>query len=56
MAKKGIKITGIDSSQNAIDLAKENARINNLIDKSQFIKTDVFDYLKWEIKKIKNTM
>jgi 23S rRNA (cytosine1962-C5)-methyltransferase len=53
MAKKGIKITGIDSSQNAIDLAKENARINNLIDKSQFIKTDVFDYLKWEIKKNK---
>ena len=53
MAKKGIKITGIDSSQNAIDLAKENARINNLIDKSQFIKTDVFDYLKWQIKKNK---
>ena len=53
MAKKGIKITGIDSSQNAIDLAKENARINNLIDKSHFIKTDVFDYLKWEIKKNK---
>ncbi|MDI1472392.1 MAG: class I SAM-dependent rRNA methyltransferase [Thermodesulfovibrio sp.] len=53
MAKKGIKITGIDSSQNAIDLAKENAKINNLIDKSQFIKADVFDYLKWEIKKDK---
>jgi len=53
MAKKGINITGIDSSQSAIDLAKENAKINNVTDKSQFIKADVFDYLKWEIKKNK---
>lgn len=53
LARKGAMVTGIDSSQSAIDLAKENAKINNLAEKCKFIKADVFDYLKWEIKKNK---
>lgn len=51
MAKKGAYVTGIDSSAEAIRLSKENANINGLIEKCKFIKADVFDYLKWEIKK-----
>jgi 23S rRNA (cytosine1962-C5)-methyltransferase len=38
-------ITGIDSSAAAIDLARENSRINN-ITKSSFLCTDAFDYLR----------
>ncbi|MCS7164290.1 MAG: class I SAM-dependent rRNA methyltransferase [Thermodesulfovibrio sp.] len=53
IAKKCNKIIGVDSSERAIELSKENAKINNLIEKCNFIKADVFDYLKWEIKKNK---
>ncbi len=53
MAKNGAIVTGIDSSQNAIELARENAKINSLDERCRFIKADVFDYLKWEIKKNK---
>lgn len=51
LAKKGVRVTGVDSSQNAIDLAKENAKINSLTERCRFIKADAFDYLRWEIKK-----
>lgn len=51
IAKKCDKVTGVDSSDRAIELSKENARINNSTEKCKFIKADVFDYLKWEIKK-----
>ncbi|MEN2995173.1 MAG: class I SAM-dependent rRNA methyltransferase [Thermodesulfovibrio sp.] len=53
IAKKCNKIIGVDSSERAIELSKENAKINNLTEKCNFIKADVFDYLKWEIKKNK---
>ncbi|WP_353684730.1 class I SAM-dependent rRNA methyltransferase [Thermodesulfovibrio sp. 3907-1M] len=53
MAKKGAVVKGIDSSQNAVELAMENAKINNLLERCKFVKADVFDYLKWEIKKNK---
>lgn len=53
MAKNGAIVTGIDSSQNAIELARENAKLNNVAEKCKFVKADVFDYLKWEIKKNK---
>jgi 23S rRNA (cytosine1962-C5)-methyltransferase len=53
MAKNGAIVTGIDSSQNAIELARENAKINSLNERCRFIKANVFDYLKWEIKKNK---
>ncbi len=51
LAKRGASVTGIDSSDRAIELAKKNAEINNLSDRCKFIKADAFDYLKWEIKK-----
>ena len=51
IAKKGVKVKGIDSSDTSINLAKENAKINNLNDYCTFIKADAFDYLKWEIKR-----
>ncbi|GAB6184439.1 class I SAM-dependent rRNA methyltransferase [Thermodesulfovibrio hydrogeniphilus] len=51
LAKRGALVTGIDSSDRAIELAKKNAEINNLSDRCKFIKADAFDYLKWEIKK-----
>lgn len=53
MAKKGAIVTGIDSSQNAIELARENAKLNNVTERCKFVKADAFDYLKWEIKKNK---
>ncbi len=51
IAKSGAFVTGIDSSERAIEIARENAVINNIADRCKFIKADVFDYLKWEIKK-----
>jgi len=53
LAKKGASVTGIDSSEHAINSARDNAKINNLNEKCKFIKADVFNYLKWEIKKNK---
>ncbi|MGB9710300.1 MAG: class I SAM-dependent rRNA methyltransferase [Thermodesulfovibrio sp.] len=53
IAQNGAMVIGVDNSQNAIDLAKENAKINNVTEKCKFVKADVFDYLKWEIKKNK---
>ncbi len=51
LAKNGASVIGIDSSERAISICKKNASLNNLSDKCKFIKADVFDYLKWEIKK-----
>lgn len=53
LAKKGASVTGIDSSEHAINSARDNAKINNLNERCKFIKADVFSYLKWEIKKNK---
>jgi 23S rRNA (cytosine1962-C5)-methyltransferase len=38
-----VEITGIDSSQNAIDLAKQNCALNSNGDVCRFIKHDAFD-------------
>lgn len=54
LAKKGANVIGIDISEKAIELSRENAKLNNLSEKCKFIKADVFDFLKWEIKKGKN--
>lgn len=51
LAKAGATVTAVDSSEHAIKLAKENAELNTLIESCNFIKADVFDFLKWEIKK-----
>jgi len=39
-------VTGVDASENAINLAKENAELNNIDHKTRFIHSDVFDFLK----------
>lgn len=46
-AKYGAKkVIGVDISDIAINQSVENAKLNNLDDKCQFIKANVFDYLK----------
>jgi len=39
-------VTGVDSSENAINLARENAVFNNVGHKTHFIHCDAFDFLK----------
>lgn len=51
LAKQGLIMKGVDSSDRAVELAEENARLNSLEGKVKFIKADVFDYLKWELKR-----
>ncbi len=51
LAKKGNKLIGVDNSDKAIEIAMENVRINNVSENCKFIKADVFDFLKWDIKK-----
>lgn len=46
LASAGVEVTGIDESEKAVAQAKKNAEINNLQDKSKFIKEDVFVFLK----------
>ncbi|MEN2985869.1 MAG: class I SAM-dependent rRNA methyltransferase [Thermodesulfovibrionaceae bacterium] len=53
LAKTGATVIGIDSSEYAIKLARENAELNNLTERCSFVKADVFDFLRWEIKKDK---
>lgn len=40
------EVIGVDISESSIQRANYNSKINNLIDKCQFIKADVFDFLK----------
>jgi len=51
LAKRGANVKGIDSSDKAIEIAQQNAMLNNVQDRCKFIKSDVFDYLRWEAKK-----
>ncbi|MDW7998184.1 MAG: class I SAM-dependent rRNA methyltransferase [Thermodesulfovibrio sp.] len=51
LAKKCNKVIGIDISERAIELCKENAKLNSLDKKCKFIKANVFEYLKWEVKR-----
>lgn len=41
-----IEVTGVDASEEAITLARENARLNHVENKMQFVKSDVFEFLK----------
>ncbi len=46
-AKAGAaEVTCVDSSQSALTLAKSSAELNQISDKMQFIRNDVFDFLK----------
>ncbi|MBI5102032.1 MAG: class I SAM-dependent rRNA methyltransferase [Nitrospirae bacterium] len=49
LASGGARVTGIDVSERAVDQATKNAERNALQDRAQFIKYDVFDYLKKEV-------
>lgn len=49
LANKGAYITGVDESESAIACAKRNAEINKLSDKCEFIREDVFGFLKREV-------
>ncbi len=51
LAKKDAIVKGIDSSEKALEISCENAKLNNVQNKCKFIKADAFDFLKWEIKK-----
>lgn len=51
LAKRGATVRGIDSSERAIEIAKENAKLNGVEDRVKFIKADAFDFLKWEAKR-----
>ncbi len=42
-AKKGAKVTGVDINENAIDMAKENAKLNGA--EAEFIKANAFNFL-----------
>lgn len=39
-------VTCVDSSDSALILAQESAQLNHVADKMQFVRSDVFDYLK----------
>lgn len=51
LAKKNAIVTGVDSSDKALEISYENAKLNNVRDKCNFICADTFDFLKWQIKK-----
>lgn len=46
LAKKGVRMTGIDESVSAISQARKNAELNNLSGSCDFVKADVFDFLR----------
>lgn len=48
LAKKGAYVTGVDDSEKALAYAKTNARLNNLEDRCEFERGNVFDFLKKE--------
>lgn len=54
LAKKGASVTGVDKSESSLSLARTNARLNSLENRCNFIKDDVFNFLKMELK-IDNT-
>ncbi len=53
VAQKAEKVIGVDSSPDALELARENALLNG-ISNFEFIKDNIFDFLKEETKKKNN--
>lgn len=49
LAKNGAFVTCVDDSESAISLARKNFQLNNLLSNSDFIKDDVFEFLKREV-------
>ncbi|MBI5235371.1 MAG: class I SAM-dependent rRNA methyltransferase [Deltaproteobacteria bacterium] len=46
LAKAGLDVTGIDSSEQAIAQARHNASLNGLDSRCEFIRADIFGFLK----------
>ncbi len=51
MAEKGAIVTGVDSSEQAVALARRNAGLNNLTERCSFVKADVFEFTKDALSK-----
>lgn len=49
LAKNGAYVKGVDNSEAAVSQAKKNAELNGLTENCDFVKSDVFDFLKEEI-------
>lgn len=49
LVKNGVFVTCVDNSESAISLARKNFQLNNLSSNSDFIKDDVFEFLKKEV-------
>jgi 23S rRNA G2069 N7-methylase RlmK/C1962 C5-methylase RlmI len=43
--QKAESVVGVDSSQDAIDACLQNAELNGLQDKTEFVKSDISDYM-----------
>jgi 23S rRNA (cytosine1962-C5)-methyltransferase len=41
-----LEVTGVDASESALALATENAALNGVQDKTRFVRSDVFEFLK----------
>jgi len=41
-----LEVTGVDASESALALAADNAALNGVQDKTQFVRSDVFEFLK----------
>ena len=50
LAKKGVKMKTVDSSEYAIGQGKRNAELNGLSGSCDFVKADVFELLKEEVR------
>ncbi|MBF0344395.1 MAG: class I SAM-dependent rRNA methyltransferase [Nitrospirae bacterium] len=50
VVKRGAFVTLVDSSDNAIKRATKNAQLNNLHHRCEFVKDDVFDFLKRQVQ------
>jgi 23S rRNA (cytosine1962-C5)-methyltransferase len=50
LAAKGLTVTFVDDSENALDQVKTNAELNGVEKQCSRVKADVFDFLKSEIK------
>lgn len=53
LANENTEIIGIDSSERAIEIARENAKLNRVAERCKFLRADAFEFLKWESKKDK---
>ena len=46
LAKKGARVIGVEQSEWAIEVGKRNLQLNGLADNYEFVKADVFDFLR----------